>query len=243
MSEGRTDIPDVGDGGRSLLEALVHSLAENKKLLGRRYSEWSVGGPTLEAAIALSAMTQDELGHSRVLYGLLEELRGVPATGDADWTVEGWGLSVLTRPFETWAHLVVTVVLLDSALTTLVEAATTSAFLPLQRRTRKMVEEERYHALYGSHWLERLARMPAVRRVMAEWAHRAFTEAMAWFGPPGDLAPLRMAGVLSADADGLRERYSQGVRPALELLGLRPAAVAIPWDRWDPAWRRLRLDE
>jgi len=233
----------IGDDIRSTLEALVHSLAENKKLLGRRYSEWAVGGPTLEAAIALSAMTQDELGHSRVLYGLLEELRGMPATGDADWTVEGWGLSVLTRPFETWSDLIVVVALLDSALTTLVEAATTSVFPPLQRRTRKMVEEERYHALYGAQWLERLARYPRVRSAMADSALRVFTEAMAWLGPPGDLAPLRAAGVLNADADELRDRYCRRVRPAFEALGLRPEAAVVPWDRWDPAWRRLRLDD
>lgn len=233
----------IGEDVRSTLQALVHSLAENKKLLGRRYSEWAVGGPTLEAAIALSAMTQDELGHSRVLYGLLEELRGMPATGDADWRVEGWGLSVLTRPFETWAHLIVVTVFLDSALTTLVEAATTSVFPPLQRRTRKMVEEERYHALYGSQWLERLARRPQVRPAMAESALQVFIEAMAWFGPPGDLTPLRAAGILGADADELRDRYFQRVHPALEALDLRPEAVAVPWDRWDPAWRRLRPDD
>ncbi|MCS7313410.1 MAG: phenylacetate-CoA oxygenase subunit PaaI [Acidobacteria bacterium] len=231
------------DDVRSTLQALVHSLAENKKLLGRRYSEWAVGGPTLEAAIALSAMTQDELGHSRVLYGLLEELRGMPATGDADWTVEGWSLSVLTRPFETWAHLVVVTVLLDSALTTLVEAATTSVFPPLQRRTRKMVEEERYHDRYGFQWLERLARHPQVRRVMAEPALQVCTEAMAWFGPPGDLAPLRATGILNADADELRDRYCRRIRSALEALDLRLEAVVVPWDRWDPAWRRLPLDD
>jgi ring-1,2-phenylacetyl-CoA epoxidase subunit PaaC len=235
--------PDVEVPTPAELPALVHSLAENKKLLGRRYSEWAVGGPTLEAAIALSAMAQDELGHARVLYGLLEELRGLPATGDTDWTVEGWGLSVVRRPFETWAHLIGAVVFLDAALTTLVEAATTSAFPPLRRRTRKMVEEERYHALYGFHWLERLARIAPIRSVLAEWAGRVFTDTMAWFGPPGDLAPLRATGVLNADADGLRERYLQRVRPALEALGLRPTAFVVPWDRWDPAWRRLRLDD
>ncbi len=164
----------------------------------------------------------------------------MPATGDADWTVEGWGLTVLTRPFETWAHLIVVTVLLDTALTTLVEAALTSVFPPLQRRTRKMVEEERYHALYGSQWLERLARMPAVRRAMAESAVSVLTEAMAWLGPPGDLSLLRAAGVLDADADGLRDRYLRKVRPALAVLDLRPEEVIVPWDRWDPTWRRLR---
>jgi len=50
---------------------LVVALADNKHALGLRYGEWCSSGPTIEAGVAATAMAQDELGHARVLYGLL----------------------------------------------------------------------------------------------------------------------------------------------------------------------------
>jgi len=55
------------------LFAVLSSLADNKHAIGRRYAYWSNGAPALEAAVAAAAMTQDELGHARTLYPLLED--------------------------------------------------------------------------------------------------------------------------------------------------------------------------
>src|SRR6266542_5179242 len=55
------------------LFAVLSSLADNKQAIGRRYAYWSNGAPALEAAVAAAAMTQDELGHTRTLYPLLED--------------------------------------------------------------------------------------------------------------------------------------------------------------------------
>ena len=64
---------DVPEEVRGDLAALLLSLADNKRLLGMRYSEWLLGAPTLEAGIACSAMAQDEWGHSRILYAMLKD--------------------------------------------------------------------------------------------------------------------------------------------------------------------------
>ena len=55
------------------LFAVLSSLADNKQAIGRRYAYWCNGAPALEAAVAAAAMTQDELGHARTLYPLLED--------------------------------------------------------------------------------------------------------------------------------------------------------------------------
>ncbi|MGH2510154.1 MAG: Phenylacetic acid catabolic protein, partial [Ktedonobacteraceae bacterium] len=55
------------------LFAVLSSLADNKLAIGRRYAYWCNGAPALEAAVAAAAMTQDELGHARTLYPLLED--------------------------------------------------------------------------------------------------------------------------------------------------------------------------
>src|SRR5262245_29413437 len=57
----------------SALFAILSSLADNKQAIGRRYAYWCNGAPALEAAVAAAAMTQDELGHARTLYPLLED--------------------------------------------------------------------------------------------------------------------------------------------------------------------------
>lgn len=222
------------------LQMWVHSIAENKKLLGRRYSEWSVGGPTLEASVALSAMTQDELGHSRVLYGLLEELAGQRASGDADWTIEGWALRVLERPWPSWAHVVGAIVFLDTALTVMLEAASASVFTPLQRRVRKMLDEEKYHQIYGVQWLLRLGTLPAVEPVLRDWCRHIIIDVLGWYGPSGEWQSLANAGVLDTDADGLHKRYIERIRPYAEWIKIHPETMSVPWEQWDPTFHRLR---
>src|SRR5262249_57296345 len=69
---------DPGGDPRVSIAPLVASLADNKAALGRRYAEWAVSAPTLESAVAAAAMAQDELGHARSTYPLLQAL-GVEA--------------------------------------------------------------------------------------------------------------------------------------------------------------------
>ena len=61
--------------------ALISSYADNKGALGRRYGEWAVSAPTVEAAVAAAAMAQDELGHARSTYPVLAKL-GHPRAED-----------------------------------------------------------------------------------------------------------------------------------------------------------------
>ena len=56
------------DAGTQTMVSLIGSLADNKGALGRRYGEWAVSAPTVEAAVAAAAMAQDELGHARATY-------------------------------------------------------------------------------------------------------------------------------------------------------------------------------
>ena len=69
--------------GRALqaLVNLILVLADNKYFLGRRLSEWCPGGPSLESSVAAAALAQEELGHARALYPLLEEMPVTEAPG------------------------------------------------------------------------------------------------------------------------------------------------------------------
>lgn len=233
---------------------LVAALAESKKLLGVRYGEWVTQAPTMEASVAASAMAQDELGHARVLYGLLDEARGEKMRDDTGWEVMGTHLSLLERPFLNWMEFVACNALVDPALTVVVEAATDSRYVGLRQRTRKMIEEERFHTLHGRTWFRRLAAAsPAVRDGLEAATSRVLPEILCWFGPAGDLRLLWESGLLDADGDALRFRYLQDVVPVLSQVAFAAPArldgerwvltITLPWERWDRRRRCLRASE
>ena len=68
------DVSKLDAAGRAALERLILSLADSKRLMGIRYSDWILGAPSVETGIATSSMTQDEWGHARLLYAMLKDL-------------------------------------------------------------------------------------------------------------------------------------------------------------------------
>ncbi|TMF44931.1 MAG: hypothetical protein E6I23_06145 [Chloroflexi bacterium] len=97
---------------------------------------------------------------------------------------------------------------------------------PGSLRLRKMLMEERYHFLHGRSWLR--------SGIDTEPLHRAWREAIEWFGPPdGETTQLYKEGRLSMGPAELRERLE-------ELLESRAPEMTIEWKLWDPIRRRGR---
>jgi phenylacetate-CoA oxygenase PaaI subunit len=250
--EGAPVVTEAGDRldafsreGRKAILSLLVTLGDNKYKLGRRYSEWATSGPTLEASVAAASMTSDEMGHARSLYPLLRKFPDAPPElkKEEDRT-EFHNVSFLDRPFATWAELIAAASLFDKAMTVLVAALSESAYSPLRHRAAKILQEERYHALYADGWLETLAKEEGTRAELRDAMNRIWLETLAWFGPDDD--PLFTAGVseklVNTTGGELRERFVRGVRRTVEpVAGVGfPQEAAIPWERWDAANRRLR---
>src|SRR5579883_2628173 len=143
------------------LFAILSSLADNKQAIGRRYAYWCNGAPALEAAVAAAAMTQDELGHARTLYPLLGQFAQAeadPVQIEPETRTLHYSLAFLDRDFQGWSDFDATNFLIDNALTTFFEAAQDSSFEPLRQRARKIVQEERVHAMHAEGWVRRLAK-------------------------------------------------------------------------------------
>ena len=232
---------------------LVVALADNKHALGLRYGEWCTCGPTIEAGVAATAMAQDELGHARVLYGLLEELPGAPHRSEHEWAAaDARTVALAQQPFPDWPHVIVANVLLDRALACVLEAALDSAYLPLRQRARKLIEEEEFHAIHGRGWLRQLAAEgPAVRAELEAIIRRAWPDTLCWFGPDagGALVPLVTAGVLQDAGEAMRQRFLRSLGPLLQgaslAAPLRPAGDRwmvdpLPWSEWDESRRRVQ---
>src|SRR6516225_7733231 len=91
------------------LFAILSSLADNKQAIGRRYAYWCNGAPALEAAVAAAAMTQDEIGHARTLYPLLEDFtqaRADPSQVEPMTRTLHYHLQFLDHEFQGWSDFV-----------------------------------------------------------------------------------------------------------------------------------------
>ncbi len=239
------------------LFAILSSLADNKQAVGRRYAYWCNGAPALEAAVAAAAMTQDELGHARTLYPLLDnftQAEADPTQIEPETRTLHYALAYLDNDFAGWSDFVATNFLLDTAMTTFFEAAQESSYEPLRQRARKIVHEERIHQMHGEGWVRRLAKAGgAVRAALVASLQRLWDETLCWFGPNDDptMQQLYREGILDATPDELRSRYLQKIMPILNSLDIDvPVSfdavtkqwhvnAPLPWSEWDAVGRRL----
>ena len=85
-----TTADELSVEARAALAAWLMAMSDTKHLLGLRYAEWGTGAPELEADIAASAMAQFELGHARVLRGVLGNLPEDPRDESRDTDRATW---------------------------------------------------------------------------------------------------------------------------------------------------------
>ena len=200
---------------RPLLGTLVRSLADDKAALGRRYGEWAVSAPTLEAAVAAAAMAQDELGHARSTYPLLKQLNVIHA-GEDDMKVSGC-LPLLAQPLADWESFVAVNLVVDGMITAFVQAVTESAFIPLAERARKILQEERSHEVFGRAWTRRLAGGDAAQRdALLVAINTSWIAVRDWPGSDDDFALLRDGGFVSGSPEELRAHVRGLLERALE---------------------------
>src|SRR5579872_5003312 len=180
-----TNLADQAAATDTALFGLIQRLADNKYWLGRRYAEWCTAAPTLESAVAAAAMSQDEIGHARSHYPLFRQFLGHDV--EPEDRAEFHSLACLDRPFGGWTDFVATNYLVDTALTTVYEAARDSSYDDLRNRARRILGEEELHWLHGLGWVRRLAReSPGTKEALERALSRLWTETTMWFGAPED---------------------------------------------------------
>ncbi len=224
------------DGGRAALERLILSLADSKRLMGIRYSDWILGSPSVETGIATSSMTQDEWGHARLLYAMLKHLDIDPVQVEHERSAEEYAnLSVLDEPFDDWAALVAAMVIVDGALSVALRAFSEGAFEPARLRVPKMLAEERFHVSLGVAWYRRLAAAShEARSLLGSATDRQLPATLAWLGAD-DAASRELVelGVMPPGAS-LTTAFKASVRDVLAD-GDIDVDVVEPGSEWDSA--------
>jgi ring-1,2-phenylacetyl-CoA epoxidase subunit PaaC len=226
------------------LRNLLVAIADTKLLLGYHYGEWTFGPPELEAAIAGCSLCQTELGHVRLVHGILKR----HFKEDPSHLLEGRGsaefanVAYLDRDLNDWARLVAANYVVDLGLTRLLHALQGSAFTPLRMSLEKMVDEERYHIHHGQGWFRTLCgKNEECRSAVQDAVREALDSVIQWFGPTGDEGDRALveAGIKSrSNAEVVRDLL-QDVTTAAEPMGVR-LDVETPEEipGWDPVRRR-----
>jgi len=238
---------ELPPGAREALEATLLSLADNKRILGMRYGEWILGAPTLEAGIACSAMAQDEWGHGRILYATLKDFGTDAGPLEHDREADAYLSSeLLDAPVDEWPDFLSLNLLFDAALSVQVEALTSSRYEPIHFKTRKLLEEERFHFEHGRGWALRLAETAAGRNALNTAFRKTLAPCLRWFGrDDAEYArALVAAGISDGAGDELRRRWVARIAPVLREASLGvlaeelEAGLALDWSGWSAARRR-----
>ncbi|HEY7075302.1 MAG TPA: Phenylacetic acid catabolic protein [Solirubrobacteraceae bacterium] len=216
--------------------AMIGSYADNKGALGRRYGEWAVSAPTIEAAVAAAAMAQDELGHARSTYPVLDKL-GHPR--DEDGLDTSHALPVLAHELPDWPAMIAANLVVDGILTTWIAGARGSSIEPLAQRARKILQEEGAHKVHAEAWARRLCR-GADRDRLLQRVGEAWAQAARWPGPdddPGSRDALA-AGMLAYGPAEVRRQVRDWLT---ELLAAEGCAAELTepedWSGWDESRR------
>jgi 1,2-phenylacetyl-CoA epoxidase catalytic subunit len=228
---------------REPLRDLLIACADTKLLMGYHYGEWTFGSPTLEAAVAHCSLAQGELGHARLLHGILKAHFDV----DPDQLVEVRPAdqfasnSYLDQPLPNWPAVVAMTVVVDLAVTRVIHVLRQSTFAPLRGCAAKLLDEERHHIHHGQGWLRTLAADPDGRHSLVEPLTKALMATLEWLGPPdiaGDRA-LVAAGVKTETDYEVGQALLQDVAAVATAADL-PAApgAGLSWKSWTTARRR-----
>ncbi|WP_336036987.1 1,2-phenylacetyl-CoA epoxidase subunit PaaC [Halobacterium yunchengense] len=216
-------------------EAQLLRLADDEYVLGERYTEWQIFAPTPESDLALANVAQDEFGHARLYYDLLQEEFGYEER-DLLWERDPGEflhspLVELETPEGDWADTVVRGYLYDVAERLRLDALADSSFGPLADRVPKVQGEEDYHREHAQSWLERLTGSEDAHRRVQDAVDRLFPHALSLFAPTRFEDEIVESGVRTRTLAELRADWLDEVVPYLESQGLtvpEPGAVERP---------------
>ena len=214
---------DLSDRERAAVSALVRAMGDDEFVLAERYTEWQVRSPTLESDLALSNVAQDEYGHARLWYDLLQDFGATEA--DLIWEADPSDFrhaTLVELPFTegNWADAVLRSYLFDVYEKLNLEALEDSSYPRIRDRVGKVQSEEEYHREHAENWLERLCADEEGRERVQQAADRLFPYGLTLFVPTDWESAIVELGIRTEPTDSLREDWFAQVIPFLESLGI-----------------------
>ncbi|HET6380914.1 MAG TPA: 1,2-phenylacetyl-CoA epoxidase subunit PaaC [candidate division Zixibacteria bacterium] len=222
---------------------LLLTLADDEFVLGFWDSEWTGIAPLLEEDVAMSSISQDEIGHARAWYELLAAETG----DDPDRIAFGREpaayrhAALMNHARTDWGFSVARRFLYEHADAVRLEALARSSHGAIADLAAKMRREETYHLMHFDVWTRRLADAGGeARERLVSALDRLWTDAAAVFTPLAGETGLLASGVLPQPMDALLARWRNRIAPLLAERGLPapPDDLAAP-----PDGRTSRTDD
>lgn len=219
----------------------VQAIADTKLILGYRYAQWLLGGPSLEDNMGGASTAQEELGHARQLFRLLERHGREQTWLEGDRDPEAFrNAASIDSARDTWATFMCTAGPTDRAAWYLLDAIDHEDFTGL---IEKIGEDEYFHLEYHDARLEALIDDDPTGVEAALEA--TMPDVLSFIGPPAD-TPHQDQLVDS----GFTDRSIGEIRAAFldhyeELLAGTPVSLESvdrdwpPLNEWDPTRRRV----
>jgi ring-1,2-phenylacetyl-CoA epoxidase subunit PaaC len=206
----------------------LRPLADEEFVLAERYTEWQVRAPTLESDLAVSNIAQDELGHARLWYDLLEDFGYTEA--ELIWEASPSAFRHATfveLPFAEgdWADAILRGYLYDVYENLHLHALEGTSYPKVADRVGKVLAEEDYHPPHARNWLSRLCDDEPGRERVQEALDRLFPSALTLFVETGREDAITELGIRTEPLSEIREEWLATVVPHLDSLELSvPAA-------------------
>lgn len=209
---------------RAALAELLLTMADDEFVGGFTDSEWTGIAPLLEEDVAMSSISQDELGHARALYQLLADVLADGRDEDAlayDREPDEYRHArLLDHPRGNWADTIARRFLYELADEARL-ASIGHGYRLLADLVEKLRREERYHRMHVLAWIDRLARGGAEprRRLESALAEHGI-DAPTVFTPIAGEAALLEAGILSRSFAAAEAAWRADLTTVLVPLGL-----------------------
>jgi ring-1,2-phenylacetyl-CoA epoxidase subunit PaaC len=214
---------------RGALAELLLTMADDEFVSGFTDSEWTGIAPLLEEDVAMSSISQDELGHARALYeilaGVLDDGRDADAIAYDRQPEEYRHARLLDHARGNWADTIARRFLYELSDEARL-ASIGAGHAPLAELVEKLRREERYHRMHAAVWIDRLARGGPDARSRLE---RAFADigpdADTVFTPLAGETELLEAGVLTRSMSAAEAAWRADLTTILVPLGLALPAL------------------
>lgn len=212
---------------RSAVVAELEAMADDEFVTAERYVDWQVRGPTLEADLAVANVAQDEYGHARLWYDLLEDFGRDEA--DLIWEREPaefrhTTMAELAYDRGDWADCVLRGYLYDHFERLRLDALAETSYPRIADRVGKVVAEEHYHRDHAENWLERLTEgddaSAESRRRLQTALDRLYPHAQTMFAPTEHEPAIVELGIRPMPLDELRDEWLAVTTSFLDGLGL-----------------------
>ncbi len=236
MSGGTVETAsDLAPEAREALRRLVMTLADAKRLMGIRYSDWLLGAPSIETGIAASSMAQDEWGHARLLYAMLKAFDMDPVQVEHERPADEYcSPDALDRPFGDWAVVVAGCVVIDGAISACLRSFAGGAYEPARSRIPKMLAEEEFHWDMAAAWYHRLANASEEARTrLRDATLEMLPSTLAWMAPEDSAAKVLFDAGLTDGPGAIRSSFEAVVGPVLAELGIDLSTAEPRSEGWD----------